>query len=128
MKNRNVLLVVVSSILIIVGILFIGLTSAAEDDMREQAKRRIELKQKSSNITQSVISFHIDDRTEICTGERELIYTDNQFNYYLPCFKSTTIYLVYYDHEITLKDALSTNTVTIGELINNGLEVTKEAV
>lgn len=128
MKNSNILLIIGSSILVLVGFLFINLTSAADEDMREQAKRRIELKQKSTTTTQPILSFHIEDRSEMCTGEKELIYTDNQFNYYLPCSKSEAIYLVYPDHEITLKEALDTNSVTINELINNGLEVTKETV
>lgn len=127
MKNSNVLLLIGSSVLILVGFLFIGLTSAKDEDMREQSQKRIELKQKTSTTTKK-ISFKIDDRTEICTGERELIYTNSQFNYYLPCYKSTTIYLVYSDHEVTLREALDTNSVTIDELINNGLDITRETV
>lgn len=130
MKNRNVLLVVGSSILILIGMLFIGLTSAADDANREQTRKKLELKQKSSSTTtKPPITYYLDDRTSTCTGERELIYTDNTYNYYLPCYKSTTIYLVYNNnYEVTLKEALDTKLVTIDELINNGLEVIKETV
>ena len=135
MKNGSILLVIGSSILIVVGILFIGLTKASDEEYREQARKKIELKQSSTSSTSSTttkqkeLSFYIDDRTTLCAGERELLYEDAQYKYYLPCYQSQTIYLVYTDkHEITVREALDTNSITISELINNGLDVIKEAV
>lgn len=130
MKNGTLLLIG-SCIFIVIGILFIGLTTAADDENREQARRRIELKQSSSKTTtkSEKVSFYLDDRTSLCAGERELLYEDTEFKYYLPCYKSRTIYIVYSNkNEITVREALDTNSITISELINNGLDLIKEAV
>ncbi len=130
MKNKNILLIIGSGILIVIGILFIGLTSAADETKQEENRRKIELRQSSTTTsTSQKLSFYIDDRAIDCQGDRELIYEDGTLKYYLSCNKSSSIYLVYNDnHEITLKEALSTNSITIKELIDNGLDVIEEAV
>lgn len=141
MKNGSILLIIGSGILIVIGIMFIGLTQAADEEYQEQARQKVELKQTSSKTTSGTStssatttkpeesSFYIDDRTTSCSGERELLFADTEFRYYLPCYQSKNIYLVYSStREITVREAIDTGYITISDLINNGLDVIKEAV
>lgn len=132
MNNKNVLLAIGSGILIIIGILFIGLTTAADETRKEEARQKIELRQSSSSsstTTTQEISFYLDDRTTTCVGNKELIFEDNEHKYYLSCNRSETVFLVYNDnHEVSLKEALANNLVTIKELKDKGLEVIEEAI
>lgn len=129
MKNKNILLIIGSGILIVIGILFIGLTTSADETKQEEARKKIELRQKNTTTENVPLSFYIDDRTVTCVGERELIYENGHTLYYLPCEQSSTIYLVYSDsHEVTLKEALASSSVTIDELITHGLVLIEETV
>ena len=73
-----------------------------------------------------LVDYVIVDKTDYCEDELELIYSDNKYNYYLPCTKSSTVFLEW-DEGVTdpLKFAIEKEKVTIDSLIEHGLGVVK---
>lgn len=114
---KNIMYILGSIILVLVGLLFFALGKESKAPKEEELTEII-------TSEKSEAAFTIDDRTEICAQALELIYSDDENSYYLSCIKSGTIYLVYTDGtEITLKDALEQNAVTMDELMKAGLSV-----
>lgn len=71
--------------------------------------------------------FEIIDTTEICAEALEGIYSDNVYEYFLPCIKSQNITIKFSDEtSLSLKEALKTKRVTINELEEKGLKIYKE--
>ena len=74
-------------------------------------------------------SYNIVDESLDCdeSNNKEEIFRDENYVYYLLCEKSDKVFLVYNTNKkISLKEAI--NMISIDELINNGLEVTKAAL
>ena len=74
-----------------------------------------------------LVDYVIVDKTEVCTDVLELIYSDKKYNYYLPCQKSSTVFLEW-DEGVTdpLRFAIENEKVTIDSLIDHGLGVIKD--
>ncbi len=73
-----------------------------------------------------IVDYVIRDDSNVCPSALELIYTDDEYNYYLPCIKSANITLVWEDGVIdSLKNALEHEKVTITSLEKHGLEIIK---
>ena len=67
-----------------------------------------------------------DSDNDSCLEMEELLYEDDQYEYYLPCASSYDIYLEWSDgSKDLLKDALRNNKVTMESLIDHGLRVYK---
>ena len=70
--------------------------------------------------------YVIKDENKKCKAEEELIYEDEDYNYYLTCLGSYNIYLEWTDgSRDLLKNALNNKKVNMASLIEHGLEVVK---
>jgi len=69
--------------------------------------------------------YYIEDETNICAEMLEEIYRDDEMIYYLSCVKSETVILTNKEtkEEITLKEAMENNYITIEELVNSSVKV-----
>lgn len=107
MKKKNytiVGLIVITIIAVIVGIL---------------------LAIKNNNLAKNQIQ--IIDATYSCNNSREKFYEDDNYVYYFPCFKSTSVFVKFPNgNKLLVTKALDDKKVTIDELIKAGLEVYKE--
>lgn len=75
----------------------------------------------------NIIDYKIENNSEECDATLELIYTESNTKYYLPCTMSNDIVLVWNDGSRDyLKDALNNQKVTIKSLKNHGLEIYEE--
>ena len=75
----------------------------------------------------SLVDYVIENNSDECNSIQELIYSDNNKNYYIPCTMSNDILLVWNDgSKDYLKDALNNNKVTIKSLKQHGLEIYEE--
>ena len=73
-----------------------------------------------------VVDYKIQDDTENCAQALELIYSDDKYNYYLPCIKSAYISLIWDDGVVdSLKNAISKEKVTMSSLEKHGLGIIK---
>lgn len=80
---------------------------------------------KNKNLEKN--SIKIIDATYSCNQSREKFYEDDNYVYYFPCVKSTSIFVKFPNgNKILVVKALEENKVTIDELIKAGLEVIKE--
>lgn len=80
---------------------------------------------KNKNLEKN--SIKIIDATYSCNQSREKFYEDDNYVYYFPCIKSTSIFVKFPNgNKILVVKALEENKVTIDELIKAGLEVIKE--
>lgn len=71
--------------------------------------------------------YTIIDTTEICAEALEEIYSDDDYTYYLPCIKSSNIYIKWDNGDIhKLMDDINNGKVTMDSLIKHGLKVTKD--
>lgn len=71
--------------------------------------------------------FEIIDTTEVCAEALEGIYSDNVYDYFLPCIKSQNITIKFNNGtEVSLKEAINSKMVTIKGLQEKGLVVYKE--
>lgn len=71
--------------------------------------------------------FEIIDTTEVCAEALEGIYSDNIYEYFLPCIKSQNITIKFSDgRTLPLKEAIETEQVTINQLQGKGLKIYKE--
>ncbi len=70
------------------------------------------------------LHYQIIDESENCQENKEKIYeTDNKI-YYLPCYKSDKIFILFSNNQkYSLKYILNSNLITIDELIMKGLDV-----
>ena len=70
------------------------------------------------------LQYQIIDESENCQENKEKIYeTDNKI-YYLPCYKSDKIFILFSNNQkYSLKYILNSNLITIDELIMKGLDV-----
>ena len=79
------------------------------------------------NTKRTKSDIEIIDATYNCTKALELFYENDEYEYYFPCVKSTSIYVKFENgNKMLVVDALEQNKVTIDELIKAGLEVVKE--
>ena len=73
-----------------------------------------------------VADYVLVNKNETCVKTNELLYEDESYSYYLPCTSSYDVYLEWTDGDKDLvKNALNSGKVTIGSLIDHGLEVEK---
>lgn len=80
---------------------------------------------KNKNLEKN--SIKIIDATYSCNQSHEKFYEDDNYVYYFPCIKSTSIFVKFPNgNKILVVKALEENKVTIDELIKAGLEVIKE--
>ena len=71
--------------------------------------------------------IEIIDATYSCNPALEKFYEDNSYIYYFPCVKSDSIFVKFANgNKMLVVKALDEGKVTIDELINAGLEVTKK--
>lgn len=80
-----------------------------------------------SNNSTWTISNEIGN--SICTEALEKIYSDNNYDYYVPngCYASK-VYLVYENGtKYSIEEAINNKKVTIEELISKGANITKES-
>ena len=79
------------------------------------------------NIVLAKSNIEIIDATYNCNKSQELFYEDDEYKYYFPCLKSSSVYVKFENgNKLLVVDALEENKVTIDELIKAGLEVIKE--
>lgn len=80
---------------------------------------------KKNNST--INKLEIIDATYMCDNYHEKFYEDNEYIYYFPCTKSSSLYIKYQNgNKYLVTSALEEEKVTIDELIKSGLEVIKE--
>ena len=102
-KKSIIILTVLGVIILILGIILLR-------------KNNIILKEKSK--------LQIIDATFSCSQVKEKFYEDDKKIYMFPCVKSGSIYVKMENgNKMLVVDALESETVTIEELIDAGLEV-----
>lgn len=106
MKKKSIIILSISGLLIlIIGIVLLN----------------------KNNIINAKSQIEIYDATFTCTQVPEKFYEDDKYIYYFPCPKSTSIYVKLENgNKLLIVEALDAKKVTIEELINAGLEVTKK--
>ena len=74
----------------------------------------------------ALVDYFIEDNSNECYGEKELIYSDKDYNYYLPCNKSSNI-TIHWDEGVSesLSHSLKYGKVSIESLIKHGLGIIK---
>ena len=73
-----------------------------------------------------VVDYTIQDDSEVCAQALELIYSDSDYNYYLPCIKSAYISLIWDDGTVdSLKNAIENEKVSMKSLESHGLGIIK---
>ena len=79
-------------------------------------------------IVSTELGFMIVDKTpKNCSEAMEQIYETEYYRYYFNCVKSHTIFIKFNNQEeMTVKNALNNNRVSIEELIAAGLKVIEE--
>ena len=96
-------------IIILIGLIYIIFTKTGYD---------------YSVNTLKLVDYVIDDRSEECDDETELIYSQGNSKYYLPCNKSSKIYLIWDDGVVdSLKNAIDNEKVDMKSLKDHGLEL-----
>lgn len=71
--------------------------------------------------------IEILDATYICSESLEKFYEDDDYTYYFPCVKSSSVYVKFEDGtKVLVVDALNDKKVTIKELIDADLEIIKK--
>ena len=107
----------------------IGLEKNANTDQVSYGQMTILGRLVAGGVQDFINEFTIIDETEVCDQALEEIYRDDEYIYYLPCIKSSTIFLKYNNGEKTnIKKALDGEKVTIDKLIKEGLNVYKEPI
>lgn len=107
----------------------IGLKKNANTDQVSYSQMTILGQLVAGGVQDFVDGFVIVDETTECDEALEEIYRDDQHIYYLPCIKSSTVFLKYNNGEKTnIKKALDDEKVTIDKLIKEGLKVYKEPI
>lgn len=72
-------------------------------------------------------SIEIIDATYACDNVYEEFFSDDDYIYYFPCYKSSSIYVKYTNgNKELVVDALNNNNVTIKDLENAGLKFYKK--
>ena len=72
-------------------------------------------------------SIEIIDATYACDNVYEEFFSDDEYIYYFPCYKSNSIYVKYSNgNKELVVDALNNNNVTIKELDKAGLKFYKK--
>ena len=73
-------------------------------------------------------SFIIIDKTEVCAQALEEVYRDDQYIYYFSCIKSDNVFIKFSNDEnlYGIKYVLNNDMLTIDELIENGLDISKK--
>ena len=71
--------------------------------------------------------YKVFDKSMLCVNEKQLIGSDDKYNYYVFCNNLSNIYLVG-DEEITLKDAISKNMISISDIKNLNIKITEEEI
>lgn len=83
----------------------------------------------AGGIQDVINKFTIVDETTTCDQALEEIYRDDEYIYYLPCIKSSTVFLKYNNgKKINVKEAIDKQKVKIEMLIKEGLKVYKEPI
>ena len=102
-KKSIIILIVLGVIILILGIILLKTNN-------------IILKEKSK--------LKIIDATYSCTQTKEKFYENDKHIYSFPCVKSNSVYVKFENgNKMLVIDALSSEQVTIDELIDAGLEV-----
>ena len=70
--------------------------------------------------------YNIFDTSTICSIDKNLIYSDSNYNYYIECASIDTLYLVNDKTKIKLKTALENNEINIDYLFKTNLKISKE--
>ena len=74
----------------------------------------------------AIVDYTIIDNRDECENNTELIYSDKNYNYYLVCSNSSSVFLSWDEGVVDpLKFALEKEKVTMNSLINHGLKVIK---
>lgn len=61
-------------------------------------------------VNDSAVEIEIVDESTTCVGEKELIYENDDYKYYLPCQKSDYIYVIFEKkHKFLVKDLINGN-------------------
>lgn len=80
-----------------------------------------------NNIIKHQSKIEIIDATYACANSQEQFYEDEKYTYSFPCVKSNSVYVKFENgNKILVTSALEAKKVTIDELINAGLEVSKK--
>ena len=72
--------------------------------------------------------YDIFDTSTFCGNDKNLIYTDSNYNYYIRCSNIDNLYLVNEYKKIKLKTSLENNEINIDELFNTNLKISKESL
>lgn len=77
-----------------------------------------------NDITNSNTDYKIIYKADKCTSEENLIYKENNKEYYTECYKLEDIYINWSDSKIdTLEESLKNKSVTIDSLKKHGLDI-----
>ena len=72
--------------------------------------------------------YTVFDTSEYCLEEKQLLFKDDNYNYYFKCTDLSKIMLYSKDEEYTLKDALDKKVITKEEVLNSNLTIIKEEI
>lgn len=80
-----------------------------------------------SKMSLSISDYIINNTNKVCDNNRELISSDGEYDYYIPCTMSNDIELIWNDgSKDYLKDAIRNKKVNVESLIKHGLRVYAE--
>ena len=72
--------------------------------------------------------YTVFDTSEYCLEEKQLLFKDDNYNYYFKCTDLSKIMLYSKDIEYTLKDALDKKVITKEDALNSNLTIIKEEI
>ena len=111
--NKNILKAFFSLILAIIFVIMIGFSSA---------KGNVETSLNS--LLNDNLDYQIIYKAEKCISEENLIYKDNNKEYYTECYRLEDIYINWSNAKIdTLEECLKNKSVNIDSLKKHGLDI-----
>ena len=75
----------------------------------------------------SIKGYKVFDKSKLCVNEKQLVGDDEKYNYYVFCNDISNIYLIGED-EISLKSAIENDFITIEDIKNLNIKLTKEEI
>jgi len=103
------------------------------ENIKEIELDDITLRYKSDYFSDFTYLGHIDkydifDTSTICSNDKNIIYSDTNYNYYVRCSSIENLYLVNEETKIKLTTALGKNIINIDNLFNTNLKISKENI
>jgi len=103
------------------------------ENIKEISLDDITSRYKTDYFTDFTYFGHIDkydifDTSSICGNDKNLLYTDSVYNYYIRCSSINTLYLVNGNKKTKLKTALEKEEINVADLFNTNIKISKETL